>query len=148
MKAEDIKIAEKIIDKHAEFTDHYADQEYTKEGILKMMEEYTLYTGPVSELTWGDVLKKSKKDFHEYCELSGTKKSVAIASVWDQAYKCAYSWMQQRQVTDKWNQKLMDDAYSYLSEKGVFKNINPQSQIEIQEALRIASGKYLLPNKD
>ncbi|HDY88222.1 MAG TPA: hypothetical protein ENH82_08930 [bacterium] len=49
MKAEDIKIAEKIIDKHAEFTDHYADQEYTKEGILKMMEEYALYTEPVSE---------------------------------------------------------------------------------------------------
>ena len=49
MVDKNIEKANEIIDKHAEFTDHYADQEYTKEGILKMMEEYALYTEPVSE---------------------------------------------------------------------------------------------------
>ena len=71
MKAEDIKIAEKIIDKHAEFTDHYADQEYTKEGILKMMEEYTLYTEPVSE--------------EENCPMCGSDDMFSFQQI---CYKC------------------------------------------------------------
>ena len=75
MKAEDIKIAEKIIDKHAEFTDHYADQEYTKKGILKMMEEYALHTEPVSEEVerlkknveiWKTIAKKRGKRLFKY----------------------------------------------------------------------------------
>ena len=70
MITEDIKIAEKIIDKHAEFTDHYADQEYTKKGILKMMEEYTLYTEPVSE---GEIEKEAIYKFCKYLRDTGTE---------------------------------------------------------------------------
>ena len=64
MKAEDIKIAEKIIDKHAEFTDHYADQEYTKKGILKMMEEYALYQ--VTD-KWIEIKKAIKSHMDKPC---------------------------------------------------------------------------------
>ena len=38
-------------------------------------------------------------------------------------------------------EKREEDAYIYLSERGVLSNQSPQTQIDIQEALRIASGK-------
>ena len=90
MTATDIKRAKKIIDKHKEYTDHYADQEYTKEGILKMVEEYTLYTEPVSEE--GYYIPTKKGEIGKLMVVS--IKSMAKGRLIGKHVK----WMQQRQV--------------------------------------------------
>ena len=93
MTATDIKRAKKIIDKHKEYTDHYADQEYTKEGILKMVEEYALYTEPVSE----EAMMTKAKEF-----LNGDTPDIqkGVNTMHWAAYRMAKFalYMQQRQV--------------------------------------------------
>ena len=87
MVDKNIEKANEIIDKHAEFTDHYADQEYTKEGILKMMDEYALYTELVSE-------KEIDYAAHE----AASKIGANTSSNESKYFKKGAKWLQQRQV--------------------------------------------------
>ena len=104
MVDKNIEKANEIIDKHAEFTDHYADQEYTKEGILKMMEEYAPYTEPVSE-------EEIDYAAHE----AASKIGANTSSNESKYFKKGAKWLQQRQVIDKCDCPLCgsDDMFSF-----------------------------------
>ena len=102
MVDKNIEKANEIIDKHAEFTDHYADQEYTKEGILKMMEEYAPYIEPVSE-------EEIDYAAHE----AASKIGANTSSNESKYFKKGAKWLQQRQVKQI-SEKRIEEIAEYL----------------------------------